>query len=60
MISVHFYHPHFSKKSWSTFGYEYIIQCKLQFIFSVPQLSIFDPELLFEKQKSTLEDGLMS
>ena len=33
---------------------------KLQFIFSVPQLSIFDPKLLFEKQKSTLEDGLMS
>ena len=33
---------------------------ELQFIFSVPQLSIFDPELLFEKQKSTLEDGLMS
>ena len=32
---------------------------KLQFIFSVPQLSIFDPELLFEKQKSTPEDGLM-
>lgn len=32
----------------------------LQFIFSVPQLSIFDPELLFEKQKSTPEDGLMS
>ena len=24
---------------------------KLQFIFSAPQLSIFDPELLFEKQK---------
>ena len=33
---------------------------KLQFITSDPQLSIFDPELLFEKQKSTLEDGLMS
>ena len=33
---------------------------KLQFIFSVAQLSIFDPELLFEKQKSTPEDGLMS
>jgi len=32
---------------------------KLQFIFSVHQLSIFDPELLFEKQKSTPEDGLM-
>ena len=33
---------------------------ELQFIFSVPQLSIFDPELLFEKQKSTPEDGLIS
>ena len=33
---------------------------KLQFIFSVPQLSIFDPELLFEKQKSTPKDGLIS
>ena len=33
---------------------------KLQFIFSVPQLSIFDPEWLFEKKKSTPEDGLMS
>ncbi|EID27752.1 hypothetical protein HMPREF1048_0975 [Streptococcus mitis SK575] len=33
---------------------------KLQFIFSVPQLSIFNPELLFEKKKSTPEDGLMS
>ena len=32
---------------------------KLQFIFSVPQLSIFDPELLFEKQKSTPQDGLI-
>ena len=37
-----------------------LYSCELQFIFSVPQLSIFDPELLFEKQKSTLEDGLMS
>ena len=59
MISVHFYHPHFSKKSWGTLSYEYIIQCKLQFIFSVPQLSIFDPELLFKKQKSTPKDGLI-
>ena len=33
---------------------------KLHFIFSAPQLSIFDPELLFEKKKSTPEDGLMS
>ena len=32
---------------------------ELQFIFSVPQLSIFNPELLFEKQKSTPKDGLM-
>jgi len=32
---------------------------KPQFIFSAPQLSIFDPELLFEKQKSTPKDGLM-
>ena len=32
---------------------------KLQFIFSVPQLSIFDPELLFEKQKPTPKDGLI-
>lgn len=32
---------------------------KLQFITSAPQLSIFDPELLCEKQKSTPEDGLM-
>ena len=32
---------------------------ELQVIFSVPQLSIFDPELLFEKQKSTPEDGLI-
>ena len=32
---------------------------KHKFIFSVPQLSIFDPELLFEKQKSTPKDGLM-
>ena len=33
---------------------------KLQFVSSAPQLSIFDPELLFEKQKSTPKDGLMS
>ena len=33
---------------------------KLQFIFSVPQLSIFDPELLCEKKKSTPKDGLIS
>ena len=33
---------------------------KLQFIFSAPQLSIFNPELLLEKKKSTLKDGLMS
>ena len=33
---------------------------ELQFIFSAPQLSIFDPELLCEKKKSTPEDGLMS
>ena len=26
-----------------------LYSAKLQFIFSVPQLSIFDPELLFEK-----------
>ena len=32
---------------------------KLRFITSAPQLSIFDPELLFEKQKSTPKDGLM-
>ena len=32
---------------------------KLQFIFSVPQLSIFDPELLCEKKKSTPKDGLI-
>ena len=32
---------------------------KLQFIFSAPQLSIFDPELLFEKKKSTPKDGLI-
>ena len=33
---------------------------KLQFITSAPQLSIFNPELLLEKKKSTPEDGLMS
>ncbi|MEL0344772.1 hypothetical protein WKI17_02155 [Streptococcus pneumoniae] len=33
---------------------------KPQFIFSVPQLSIFDPELLFEKQKSTRQTGGLS
>ena len=37
-----------------------LYSAKLQFIFSAPQLSIFDPELLCEKKKSTLEDGLMS
>mgnify|MGYP002873337256 FL=1 len=32
---------------------------KPKFIFSIPQLSIFDPELLCEKQKSTPKDGLI-
>ena len=33
---------------------------KPKFIFSVPQLSIFDPEWLYQKKKSTPEDGLIS
>ena len=33
---------------------------KREFISSAPQLSIFDPELLFEKYQSTSKDGLMS
>ena len=36
-----------------------LYSAELQFIFSVPQLSIFNPELLCEKQKSTPKDGLI-
>ncbi len=46
--------------AWSVLVINPLYSGKVQFIFSVPQLSIFNPELLFEKQKSTPEDGLMS
>ena len=68
MISVHFHHPHFGKNlpNLGYLGYFRVIRVPMSHytlvnsnLSSVPQPSIFDPELLFEKQKSTPKDGLV-
>ena len=59
MISVHFIILILVKNLGVLLVMSTLYSGKPQFIFSAPQLSVFDPELLFEKQKSTPEDGLM-